>query len=550
MQKLSYFCCRLIFALLVVCAIVVSGCIANKSSVLEVETEEQFRRAVSDAKPGTIIEIADGDYSFDNSPLHIELQGNKESPIIIRAKNRGKALFTGEYSMLLKNCAYVTVEGFVLHNRALKHALPGVTSTETWIGAMRDELPYHGSLLVLNCNNCRLTRLNIRLEEQNGFTQEMIEKRLPRMHWVNFTGGKNNRIDHCGMEGKRNSGVYIEIGPQEQHFRIDHNHFAGRPPGNFNGFETIRCNCGDLNNMYGLIEYNLFENCDGEGEIISIKSSFLRIRRNTFRDCKGMLCIRMGNHVTVDYNFFLNPSNKKGVGGIRIHGNDNNILNNYFGDLTGYGLMTFWGDYDRPDFVDSGSPLFKYYLGAEANAYRRACRARIAFNTWANCSSFLNLGELRKREPVDMNLPPKDWTIMNNLVVCKDSRFITGEGETGFRWIGNMFWNPEGSCIPGRDFHEASATIVDPKLTKSNDGVWRLSPESPAIDTARGWYYPAEIIPEFGVDIYGQPRDMEVKATTPQVQSEFKFDVGADEYSDAPIKHRPFTAGNVGPDAP
>jgi len=137
---------------------------------------------------------------------------------------------------------------------------------------------------------------------------------------------------------------------------------------------------------------------------------------------------------------------------------------------------------------------------------------------------------------------------LNNLVVCSDKRFIKGEGETGFRWIGNIFWNPDGTCNIGRDLPEVAVRTVDPKLVKTEDGLWHLSQDSPLVDNARGWYYPAEMIPGFQVDIDGQPRDLEVKKTDPQVQSEFKFDVGADEYSDAPVTNRPLTAQDVGPE--
>lgn len=522
----------------------------NCFQTIEVTNEAQFKTAVAKAHPGTIIEAADGDYSFNDNPLTIRLKATEELPIIVRAKNRGNAVFTGEYAVLLEECSYVTVEGFTFHNRALKHALPNAPSTETWLGAMADELPYPSSLVVLNSNHCRLTRLYIKLEEQKGFTPKMLEDRLPRMHWINLTGGQHNRVDHCWMEGKQNSGVYIEIGPLEQRFRIDHNHFAGRPPGNFNGFETIRANPGGLNDLYGKIDYNLFENCDGESEIISVKSSVLRISHNTFRDCQGMCVIRMGSKVTVDYNFFLNPSNKKDVGGVRNHGNDCNILNNYFGDLTGTGYQTCWGDYDKPDFTYEDAPFFKYNLAAKANSYPQTCRTFLAFNTWANCAAFLNLGKFRAHELADFNLPPKDWTIMNNIVICTDDQFIRGEGETGFRWMGNIFWNPNGKTNVGRDLTEAKVKVVDPQLVRSEDGLWRLSKHSPAIDNARGWYYPAQIVPEFSLGIDGQKRDMQVKVTTPQVMSEFRFDIGADEYSDAPITNCPLTSVDVGPDAP
>ncbi|MCK4465024.1 MAG: hypothetical protein KAU83_04870, partial [Bacteroidales bacterium] len=103
----------------------------NCLQTVKVTNVEQFKTAVAKAKPGTIIEVADGDYAFENSPLTIRLRATEKAPIIIRAKNRGKAVFTGEYAVLLEECSYVTVEGFTFHNRALKHALPNAPNTET-----------------------------------------------------------------------------------------------------------------------------------------------------------------------------------------------------------------------------------------------------------------------------------------------------------------------------------------------------------------------------------------------------------------------------------
>ncbi len=528
------------------------GCSStHRPHITQVTTEAQLATAVSTAMPGSVIEVADGDYRFNDAPLRVSVKASEEAPILIKAKTRGRARFAGEYAIVLDECSYVTVEGFAFRNRALKHALPYAPKTDTWLGAMRDELPYCGSLVVLNSDHCRLTRLDIELEEQDGFTPRMIEDRLPRMHWINLTGGQHNRVDRCRMAGKVNSGVFIEIGPREQRFRIDHNHFAGRPHGNFNGFESIRANPGGLgDNMFGMIDRNLFENCDGEGEIISIKGHVLRVSHNTFRDSQGTVTIVCGNNVTIDYNFFLNPSGKERVGGVMNFGNDCKVINNYFGDLTNWGYRSGWGDVNKPDFSHEDAPYFRHNLGAFHFIHPQTCRAFIAFNTWANCARFLNLGRYQSYELADARLPPEDWTLLNNIVVCKDDQFIKGEGETGFRWLGNIFWNPEGQTNVGRDIPEARVKVVDPKLQRSADGVWRLTKESPAIDNARAWFYHAEIVPGFNVDIDGQPRDLNVKITDPQIQSEFKFDIGADEYSDAPVATRPLTAEDVGPDAP
>lgn len=537
-----------VWVVVIVCLVIASSpnCRhAGSNKLRQVSSEEQFRNAVVNAQPGMIIEVADGDYSFDNAPVTVSVSATEDAPLIIRAQNRGNARFTGEYAMLLEKCAYVTIEGFTFKNRALKHAVRGVLESETELGSNRDEAPLWGSLVLHNCDHCRLTRCTINMEEKKGNTPERLEKRLPRVHWVNLTGGTGNRIDHCRMEGKYTLGVMLVIGIGEQYFTIDHNYFAGRPPGNGNGFETIRLGTGELAPLYGIIENNLFENCDGESEIISVKSSYVHIRRNTFIDCRGMLVIRQASFVTIMHNYFINRSGKSGVGGVRIHGNDNNVLNNYFGGLTGQGLMTFWGDYNAPSYISEAPEIFQYNYGAREYSYRQSNRGHIAYNTWAYCDTFLDLGTFVERTGADMNLPPKDWSFHNNIVLSTDQQFIRGDGETGFRWIGNIFWNPEGSCSPGREMTDFSIRITDPRLELSDDGVWRLSKDSPAIDSAEKtmWYWLHWID---STDIDGQQHDL---STSEERPFEFMTDIGADEYSEEAARTGPLTAGDVGPDS-
>ncbi|MBT4482736.1 MAG: hypothetical protein HOC71_03555 [Candidatus Latescibacteria bacterium] len=527
----------------------VMGCGKNtskQSRVIQVTNEEEFKTAIATAKPGAVIEVADGDYKFDDSPLHISLKATNEEPILIRAKNLGKARFTGEYAMLIEESSYITIEGFTFNNRALKNAVKDALPNQTYLESYRDPAPKWGSLVLLNSDHCRLTSLFIKMEEKEGFTPEMIEMLLPRTHWINLTGGEYNRVDHCWMKDKVNAGLFICIGTGEHHFRIDHNHFAGRPRGNGNGFEVIRLGTRGLSPLYGLIEYNLFENCDGEGEIVSVKSDVLIIRNNTFTGCRGSLVIRCANDVTVEYNFFLNPKHKKGVGGVRIHGNNNNIINNYFGDLTGRSILTYWGDFDnQPYYYDVHDRFFSYDRRAKAFAYPETGRAHLAFNTFAYCASFLHLGTYNKGKGYVLDKPPKDWTITNNLVVSTDKQFIRGEGESGFRWMGNIFWNPGDACVLGRELPEEAVRVVDPKLTKSDDGLWRISKDSPAVNSTghRRWQH---LLWENRKDMDGQERDINSELPRP---AEWFVDVGADEYSDAPIINRPLTPGDVGPNS-
>jgi poly(beta-D-mannuronate) lyase len=526
----------------------ISGCGIRQNSparIIRVATETRFREAVHNAAPGAVIVAADGDYRFDDAPLRItNIRGTAESPVLIRAEHLLQARFTGEYALLLENCSYVTVEGFSFLNRAAKHTIQNALSSADELGANRDEAPFWGSLVMLNCDHCRFTRLFVRLDEDHGLSDEQRKKLLPRLHWLNLTGGGYNRVDHCRFRGKRNSGVTLVTGIGEHHFRIDANHFDGRPRGLYNGFESIRLGTGDLTRLWGIIEGNLFENCDGEDEIISVKASVLRITGNTFRDCRGTLCIRHANHITIDHNFFLNPSGKPNVHGVRVHGSDNNILNNYFGDLTGNGLTTFWGDYEVPGFDYHDAGWFDYDFGAREYSYRRSSRVQVAYNTWANCARFLDFGKYQKRDVVDQSLPPRDWSFLNNLVVVSDSTFIRGEGETGTRWAGNLFWNPKGICITGRDLPELSVRVTDPKLIRDSEGLWRPAPDSPAVDSAEKtmWYWLHWVDAS---DMDGQERDLNASPNRPM---EFKTDIGADEVSDAPKKSRPLTAADVGPE--
>ena len=98
-----------------------------------------------------------------------------------------------------------------------------------------------------------------------------------------------------------------------------------------NGQEAIQIGQGNDSGFisaYTTVEYNLFDNTSGDAEIISSKSSLNIFQYNTFRNCKGNLVLRFGNSSLVEGNFFFNS-------GLRIHGKNHEIINNYFegGDI-------------------------------------------------------------------------------------------------------------------------------------------------------------------------------------------------------------------------
>jgi poly(beta-D-mannuronate) lyase len=82
------------------------------------------------------------------------------------------------------------------------------------------------------------------------------------------------------------------------------------------------------------VERNLFEECNGETEIISSKSCGNTYRYNTFRKCQGTLTLRHGNRCLVEGNFFFGEG-VSSTGGIRVIGEDHRMQNNYLTGLKG-----------------------------------------------------------------------------------------------------------------------------------------------------------------------------------------------------------------------
>ena len=135
--------------------------------------------------------------------------------------------------------------------------------------------------------------------------------------------------------------MQIYVRNQGERHHIHHNHFVDIPEGN--GYETLQLitegnpwdpepgHCGTL------IEYNLFERCNGEGEIISVKSNGNLLRRNTFRDCRGALVLRHGDDNVVSENFFWGEGEHR-AGGVRLQGTDQVVVNNLFHSLNAFGV--------------------------------------------------------------------------------------------------------------------------------------------------------------------------------------------------------------------
>src|SRR5688500_20272254 len=79
-----------------------------------------------------------------------------------------------------------------------------------------------------------------------------------------------------------------------------------------------------LSSSNSIVEYNLFEDCAGENELISVKASRVTLRYNTIRNCPAQFTLRHGNFNQVYGNYFTNTP------GLRIFGDDHQVYNNRF----------------------------------------------------------------------------------------------------------------------------------------------------------------------------------------------------------------------------
>jgi parallel beta-helix repeat protein len=344
-------------------------------------------------------------------------------------------------------------------------------------------------------NHCRITRNVFQLTGDGIYL---------------LVSGDDCEVDHNTFQNKSTVGQMFSIrGPgsagMAQRTWVHHNLFQNFSSVGGNGGETLQIGLSgrSLTDAHTLVENNLFVNCNGENEMISNKSSANTYRYNTFRDStSGELTLRHGNDCVVHSNFFLNTA------GLRFFGDDHQIYSNYFEDCDP-GIQIGNGDGEVAD----GAPL---------TSHDRPDRVRVSFNTLVNNNrSVIMSGRTN-------GLGATALVFGNNVIQSDLSVILDLGGPTpNARFEGNIVF---GAATNG-DMPSSGARRVNPQLTQDSFSIFRLLSTSPAINTSVGSY------PEVIIDLDGQARSG-------------TKDVGADEFSTAPVIRRPLTTANVGPNAP
>ena len=181
-------------------------------------------------------------------------------------------------------------------------------------------------------NDCRFT--NCAINSYNPTNRELLYS------YVSLYG-RRNRVDHCSFAGKLNLGVTLyvilsEERSQQNYHRVDHNWFAPRPVYGSNGAETIRVGTSQqaYKSSNTIIEKNLFDRCNGEVEVVSIKSCDNIVRENGFWECEGVLALRHGDRNQASGNIFVG-NGRRNTGGIRVVNASHRIFENRLYGLRG-----------------------------------------------------------------------------------------------------------------------------------------------------------------------------------------------------------------------
>ena len=387
-----------------------AGCIAGlallamappvDAKMLPAKSASEAEAAAKLAREGDEIVLADGQYK--DLKLRLSGMGTAEKPIVLRAKKDGGASLTGSPSIELTG-RYIVVQGLVFKDCTLASGS-------------------QGAVVFAGCSHSRLT--GCRFENSQ----------LPHGGAVvSFrNAAKDNRADHNCFLKTRYKAIVVVVddaalkkGPPLGN-RIDHNLFQDTPRYGKNGAETIQI--GQRAIPYSdqrpetVVEDNQFVRCNGEAEIISVKTSGNTIRNNVFRDNLGEVVMRHGHNNSVTGNRF-----EGGSGGIRVSGHGHTVTGNTLSGCAATGIRLYYGtpDVKHPasylpvyDCVISGNTIAD--CGTAAILVGDNKNAHYESKKWANAPYF-------GKAVMDCTIAPYHNRIENNTLAGKAGQADQGK---------------------------------------------------------------------------------------------------------------------------
>ncbi len=423
-------------------------CSTESSKKNVVKNVDELNQAIASAGPGDNIILANG--IWKDVEIKFRGKGTQDKPITLKAETAGKVSIEGE-SYLKFGGEYLTVEGLFFKN--------GFSPSN----AVIDFKISHKDKPDEISNNCKVT--NCVIEDFNK------PKRDNSDLWIQFWG-RHNELSNCYIAGKTNRGptVRVSIAGIESinnYHQIVNNHFGPRPVKGGPSGETIQL--GDsytsMSPSHTMVANNLFEECNGEVEVISSKTNFNVFKNNVFYKSEGSLVTRHGNYVTIDGNYFLGDGVNENYGGIRIINTGHWVINNYFYGLKGKSFRS-------PLAVMNGIPK------SPLNRYNQVTDVVVAYNTYVNCSSPWQFGVGTNIAQTDV-LPKSEirsarairTTVANNIIYNEkgfENIVVENDKADGVTFKSNIINNQ------GVNFNDFNGGIVESslELRKLTDNIF------------------------------------------------------------------------------
>lgn len=398
--------------MLLICATtMVSAAQPKANNSFKVADKSQFDAAMQRVAPGDEIVLANGEWR--DMELAITTSGTAQDKIYIRGEQPDKVIIGG--------ASQIKIGADHIHLYNL-----------TFNGCVATSPTRKGHIVDFQHNR---REANYSTISDCSFDACVPDDKSYDDVWINLYG-THNTVEHCYMGNKDNKGLYIVVwhkNAKADHHTIRNNYFY-RPKSHNreeNGQEAIRIgdSSNSLTNSSTRVENNFFYRCNGEIEIISIKSGDNTIHGNTFLECVGCVTLRHGNNNTISQNLFL-ANNTPRAGGVRVINRGHRIFDNYF-----YGQIS-----------GNERAAISIQLGIEngaLNEYDPVVDVEISRNTMVECSENFSFGVGSRGTVV-----ARDVTLSQNLVVTSrtsTSRLID-DNNTDTSGIGF-----EESHLEGRD---------------------------------------------------------------------------------------------------
>ncbi len=390
-----------------------------KSGVLVADISE-LNASIEKAQPGDIITLANG--VWKDVEIKFKAEGTASKPITINVETPGEVFIEGVSSLKFGG-NYLVVDGLHFRN--------GYSPDEAVVIFRIDKETI--------ANHCTFT--NSVVEDFNKMSRDDSDR------WIQFWG-RHNTLSNCYIAGKTNRGPTIRVDLKgnehiNNYHQIVNNHFGPRPPKGGASGETIQIgdSYSSMSPSYTMVANNLFEECNGEVEIISSKTNFNEFRNNVFYKSEGSLVTRHGNYCTIDGNYFIGDGENENIGGIRIINTGHWVTNNYFYNLKGKSFRS-------PLAVMNGIPK------SPLNRYNQVTDVVVAYNTYINCDVPWQFG-------VGQNLAQKDVLPASEIRSARPLRTIVAN---------NVLYNEVGAELLVLEHDKADGVTFKSNVV-NNQGV-------------------------------------------------------------------------------